>query len=80
MDTKKILAKLRKEKKKIDHERERLHHAIEAFERLAGKAFAAGKKSYKQSAKAKQAISKAQKARWAKLRQKEGCERLIQWS
>ena len=69
MDTKKILAKLRKEKKKIDHERERLHRAITAFEELAGKAFAAGKKKFKQSRKARAAISKAQKARWAKYRE-----------
>jgi hypothetical protein len=70
MNTNQILASLRKQKKKIDSERERLHHAIVAFERLAGKAIEAGKRKYRQSAKAKQAISKAQKARWAKLRAK----------
>jgi hypothetical protein len=49
VNTNQILSNLRKQKKKIDGERERLHHAIVAFEKLAGKAFEAGKKKYKMS-------------------------------
>ncbi len=68
MKTEAILSKLRKAKKKVDAERERLHRVIVALEMLGSKAITAGKRKYKQSAKAKRAISKAQKARWAKFR------------
>jgi hypothetical protein len=70
MKTEAILSKLRQAKKKVDAERERLHRVIAALEMLGSKAITAGKEKYKQSAKAKQAISKAQKARWAKFRAK----------
>jgi hypothetical protein len=49
MNTNKILSSLRKQKKKIDRERERLHRAIVAFEKRAGKAVATGEKKYKMS-------------------------------
>jgi hypothetical protein len=68
MNTHQILSNLRKQKKKIDSERERLHHAIVAFEKLAGKAFEAGKKKYKMSRSAKKRIAAGQKKRWAKFR------------
>jgi hypothetical protein len=68
MNANQILSKLRKEKKKIDHERERLHHAIVAFEKLAGKAFEAGKKKYRLSRAARKKIAAGQKKRWAKFR------------
>jgi hypothetical protein len=54
MNTNQILSNLRKQKKKIDRERERLHRAIVAFEKRAGKAVAAGKKKYKTSRSAKE--------------------------
>jgi hypothetical protein len=68
MNTNQILSNLRKQKKKIDSERERLHHAIVAFEKLAGKAFEAGKKKFKMSRSAKKKIAAGQKKRWAKFR------------
>ncbi len=68
MNTNQILSNLRKQKKKIDSERERLHHAIVAFEKLAGNAFAAGKKKYRMSLSAKKKIAAGQKKRWAKFR------------
>jgi hypothetical protein len=68
MNTNQILSNLRKQKKRIDSERERLHHAIVAFEKLAGKAFAAGKKKYRMSRSAKKRIAAGQKKRWAKFR------------
>jgi hypothetical protein len=68
MNTNQILSNLRKQKKKIDSERERLHHAIVAFEKLAGKAFAAGKKKYRLSRVARKKIAAGQKKRWAKFR------------
>jgi hypothetical protein len=68
MNTNQILASLRKQKKKIDGERERLHHAIVAFEKLAGKAIEAGKKKYKMSRSARKKIAAGQKKRWAKFR------------
>lgn len=68
MNTNQILANLRKQKKKIDGERERLHHAIVAFEKLAGKAIEAGKKKYRMSRSAKKKIAAGQKKRWAKFR------------
>jgi hypothetical protein len=68
MNTNQILANLRKQKKKIDSERERLHHAIVAFEKLAGKAFAAGKKKYRMTRAARKKIAAGQKKRWAKFR------------
>ena len=68
MNTNQILANLRKQKKKIDGERERLHHAIVAFEKLAGKAFEAGKKKYRMSRSARKKIAAGQKKRWAKFR------------
>jgi hypothetical protein len=61
MNNNQILSNLRKQKKKIDSERERLHHAITAFERLVGKAFEAGKKKYKMSRAAKKKIAAGQK-------------------
>jgi hypothetical protein len=68
MNTNQILANLRKQKKKIDGERERLHHAIVAFEKLAGKAIEAGKKKYRMSRTARKKIAAGQKKRWAKFR------------
>jgi hypothetical protein len=68
MNTHQILSNLRKQKKKIDSERERLHHAIVAFERLAGKAIEAGKKKYRMSRTARKKIAAGQKKRWAKFR------------
>ena len=68
MNTNQILSNLRKQKKKIDSERERLHHAIVAFERLAGKAIEAGKKKYRMSRTARKKIAAGQKKRWAKFR------------
>ena len=54
MKTEAILSQLRKAKKKVDAERERLHRVIVALETLGSKAITAGKRKYKQSAKAKQ--------------------------
>ncbi len=68
MNTNQILANLRKQKKKIDGERERLHLAIVVFEKLAGKAFEAGKKKYRMSRVARKKIAAGQKKRWAKFR------------
>lgn len=68
MNTNQILASLRKHKKKIDTEREHLHHAIVLFEKLAGKAIEAGKKKYKMTRSAKKKIAAGQKKRWAKFR------------
>ena len=68
MNANQILSKLRKEKKKIDHQRDRLYHAIVVFEKLAGKTFEAGKKKYKMSRSAKKRIAAGQKKRWAKFR------------
>jgi hypothetical protein len=68
MNTNQILSNLRKQKKKIDNEREHLHHAIVAFEKLAGKAFAAGKKKYRMSRSARKRIAAGQKKRWAKFK------------
>ena len=56
MNTNQILSNLRKQKKKIDGERERLHHAIVAFEKLAGKAIEAGKKKYRMSRTAQKRV------------------------
>lgn len=68
MNTNQILSSLRKQKKKIDSERERLHHAIVAFEKLAGNAFEAGKKKYRMSRTARKKIAAGQKKRWAKFK------------
>jgi hypothetical protein len=68
MNTNQILSNLRKQKKKIDSERERLHHAIVAFEKLAGKAVEAGKKKFRISRAGKKKIAAGQKKRWAKDR------------
>ena len=68
MNTNQILSNLRKQKKQIDSERERLHHAIVAFEKLAGEAVEAGKKKFRISRAAEKKIAGGQKKRRAKFK------------
>ena len=69
-----MLRQLREERIRVEEELDRLDEAIAAFEKLVGanpraqaRARSAGKRNV--SAATRRKMSKAQKARWAKLRQ-----------
>ena len=68
MNTSSIVAKFKKERKKLVRDLAKVDGVLSALGHSARDAFEKGRKKYAHSAKARQAISRAQKRRWAKLK------------
>jgi hypothetical protein len=63
-----VVAKFQRERKKLLKDLARVDGVLTALGHSARGAFEKGRKKYAHSAKARQAISRAQKRRWAKVK------------
>jgi hypothetical protein len=63
-----VVTKFQKERKKLLRDLARVDGVLTALGHSARDAFEKGRKKYAHSAKARQAISRAQKRRWAKVK------------